>query len=283
MASISRFLLDYWFFGLAAAYVLVGNARLLRRLKATGMAKGTYDALAFNLWMATFVAAFVIYQVVALGVQPLDDSRTLYIVGGVVALLITHEEALRFSNLPAGDDKPAQASLLSRGVCLVFVLVMAGLLLGWLRNEAARLSVPVPGFNMAWQQAFLADVSLENHSGEAVWTTLLGTGPRGQIAVLPETRAKDRPGGWQRPRETPLPAGETRALTYNWDDINFNWIAVRGASGPWRVVRTGLPTIEPNPDTPMTFHRPDRAAYAIPPLASLPAAPPAVVQAAAGR
>jgi hypothetical protein len=72
-----------------------------------------------------------------------------------------------------------------------------------------------------------------------------------------------------------LTAGATRRFTYDWDDINLSELAVRRPGGAWQyvVLRSGA-------DTAACCSQLQSDRILIPPLAALPAAPSAVVQAA---
>ncbi|HEY3267167.1 MAG TPA: hypothetical protein VGM37_09590 [Armatimonadota bacterium] len=129
-------------------------------------------------------------------------------------------------------------------------------------------------------QSFLADFRVANRSGATVYVTALGTGPDGRIAVLPQFHSRANPGRLERPRAVPLPSGETRTVLYDWDEIQFMWIAVRGEKGPWRVLRTGLTVYARNADGSASFVPPHLKEYAVPPLRTLPLAPPNVAAAA---
>lgn len=133
------------------------------------------------------------------------------------------------------------------------------------------------------RKSFLVEFDVVNRSGQKVYVTVLGVDAGDNIAVLPQVGSKEHPVRYRFPKESVLSSGETRTVTYDWDDINFTWIAVRDEVGPWKIIRTGLPIIDRTANGSRSFSKPDQRAYVIPPLKELPNAPANVEAIAAER
>ena len=117
--------------------------------------------------------------------------------------------------------------------------------------------------------AFLATFEIRNDSGEPVWVTPIGmTEGSGRFGPLPRYNRQE---GSTRsnPNRTRLllKPGESVAVTYDTDDINFRHILVRPARGPLRILDTD------HMGTLGACYGPQKALYAIPSLRTLLPAP----------
>ncbi len=116
---------------------------------------------------------------------------------------------------------------------------------------------------------FLTEVRIKNESGERVYVTCGGVLQSGGLAVLhPRFLYKGIPAVplFSRTEERIEP-GRSLKVVYDWDDINFAWIVVRGEAGRYRVIKTGAS------EDPKECCSRGAANYRIPRLSTLPEAP----------
>jgi hypothetical protein len=113
--------------------------------------------------------------------------------------------------------------------------------------------------------AFLTRFEIENKTGSHIWVTPLGAvGEQGTrkslrcFAVLYIALPASR--------NFVIAPGKSRRFVYDWDDIQFCEILVRGGTGEWRVLSTGLDPVKGQYRPPPTRH------FVISDLASLPRA-----------
>jgi hypothetical protein len=114
--------------------------------------------------------------------------------------------------------------------------------------------------------AFVTQFDVVNQSGEPVHVTPIGTTESGRTAALPQYAARLPALPALRDANHPIPAGGTLTIRYDWDDINFTELRVRGADGVERVFPT-----DPLPTT-RGYYANRQGQYVIPPLKTLPPA-----------
>lgn len=155
--------------------------------------------------------------------------------------------------------------------------VVAGLLLTipLLLPTCCTLLVLVNSVN-PMQLAFLTEFRVENRTDQTLWITPVGTVLSGQKHALPRYAAKFPAFPAFETGETRVEPGQAARICYDWDDINFTEIAVRGADGAWRQL-----VVDPSPPKD-GYYANRQDAYAIESLASLPAASGEVLRAAQG-
>jgi hypothetical protein len=114
--------------------------------------------------------------------------------------------------------------------------------------------------------AFITQFDVVNQSGEAVRVTPVGRTESGRVAVLPQYASRLPALAAVRDTDHPIAAGGRRTVRYDWDDIQFTEIRVRGSDGVERVLLT-----DPGPTT-RGYYANRQPQYVIPPLNTLPAA-----------
>lgn len=141
-------------------------------------------------------------------------------------------------------------------------------------------------FGQTMLLAFLTDVTLINQSGEKVNVTCLGVcqggGSSGAkvLSSLPLYRRRKFINlEWAESIGSavniPLAPSEEKTICYDFDDINFCWILIRGESGNYKVIRTGL-----SDDPAHCCSPPLKKVFIIPPLSTLPDAPKELIEVA---
>lgn len=122
--------------------------------------------------------------------------------------------------------------------------------------------------------AFITEVRVTNASGEPVLVAPYGIPEGGAVlARLPLYLTKWPIGIPRTGSPYSVSAGASASILYDWDDINFCWLVVRGHAGPARVLRTKQPPENcpwPPARAPCCSH--PEPSLVIPPLEDLPLA-----------
>ena len=115
---------------------------------------------------------------------------------------------------------------------------------------------------------FLTEVRIVNDSGQRVYVTSAGVMESGGRAVLgPRFLYRGVPAvPLFRRREERIEPGKALKVVYDWDDINFAWILLRGETGPYRIIKTGAS------EDPKECCSRGPSSYRIPRLSTLPKA-----------
>jgi hypothetical protein len=114
--------------------------------------------------------------------------------------------------------------------------------------------------------AFVTQFDVVNQSGEAIRVTPVGRTESGRVAVLPQYALRLPALAAVRDTDLAIAAGGRRTIRYDWDDIQFTEIRVRGGDGTERVLLT-----DPGPTT-RGYYANRQPQYVIPPLKTLPTA-----------
>lgn len=108
------------------------------------------------------------------------------------------------------------------------------------------------------QIVFLTNIIVENKTGETIHITPIGTaGKEGEKAILPQFTASIPAIPAFKVRNFRLLDGEKIFITYDWDDINFSEIVIRGKSDEYFQLVTDP---EPNENQ---YHPPKIKYYVI--------------------
>ncbi len=115
---------------------------------------------------------------------------------------------------------------------------------------------------------FLETFDIANESGETIAITPIGaTETAHRLRELPSFQEDYPPARDAVSRNIPMAPGQRIKYTYDWDDVNFTHIVIRGPDGVVRALATDY-RIEEGCCGP-----PKRDEYIIPPLSEIPMAP----------